>query len=96
MTHYVLLYDKAPDHAVRSGPHQPAHLAYVRAAAARGELLLAGNLSLPDDGTAMLLFAVDSPAVVEAFARGDVYVIEGVVARWRVRKWDTVVGSGVA
>ncbi len=94
--HYLLFYEKAPDHAARSVPFQATHLAHVRAAAARGELVLAGNLSLPDDGTALLLFSVDTPETVEAFARGDIYVNEGVVARWRVRQWDVVVGSGVA
>ena len=91
--HYLLFYEKAPDHAARSVPFQATHLAHVRAAAARGELVLAGNLSLPDDGTALLLFSVDTPETVEAFARGDIYVKEGVVARWRVRQWDVVVGS---
>ena len=91
--HCLLFYEKASDHAVRSIPHQATHLAHVRAAAARGELLLAGNLALPDDGTALLLFSVDAPATVEAFARDDVYVKEGIVARWRVRQWDVVAGS---
>ena len=87
---YLLFYEKGPDHAVRSVPHQATHLVHVRAAAARGELLLAGNLLRPDDGTALLLFSVDTPETVEAFARGDISVKEGVVARWRVRQWDVV------
>ena len=90
--HYLLFYEKVADHAARSAPHQAAHLTYVRGAAARGELLLGGNLSLPDDATALLLFSVDSAAAIESFARGDVYVTEGIVARWRVRHWETVVG----
>ena len=93
--HYLLFYEKAPDHAARSAPHQAAHLAHVRAAAARHELVFAGNLMRPDDGTALLLFSVDTPETVEAFARGDIYVKEGIVARWRVRQWDVVVGNGV-
>jgi uncharacterized protein YciI len=28
------------------------------------------------------------------FARADPYVIQGVVAKWRVREWITVVGQG--
>ena len=93
---YLLFYEKAPDHATRSVPFQVMHLAHVRAAAERGELLLAGNLATPDDGTALLLFSVDKPETVEAFAREDIYVKEGVVARWRVRYWDVVVGAGVS
>ena len=93
--HYLLFYEKAPDHVARSVPYQATHLAYVRAAAARRDLVSAGNLLLPDDGTALLLFSVDKLETVEAFARGDVYVKEGIVARWRVRQWDVVVGSSV-
>ncbi len=92
---YLLFYEKASDHAVRSVPFQATHLAYVRAAAARGELDLAGNLAKPDDGTALLLFSADTPEIVEAFARGDIYVKEGIVARWMVRAWDVVAGSAV-
>ncbi|GIL06595.1 MAG: hypothetical protein BroJett031_31150 [Betaproteobacteria bacterium] len=40
----------------------------------------------------MLLFQGDSPAVAEAFARADPYVKNGIVTRWRVRRWTTVVG----
>ena len=87
--------EKATDHAVRSIPHQSAHLAHVRAAAAPGDLLLAGDLSLPDDGTALLLFSVAAPETIEAFARGDVYVRVGIVRRWWVRQWDVVAGKGL-
>jgi uncharacterized protein YciI len=44
----------------------------------------------------MLLFEADSPEVVEAFARADPYVTEGLVTRWEVRKWNTVAGEGAA
>ena len=40
----------------------------------------------------MLLFRGDSPAAAEAFAAADPYVQQGLVARWRVRRWTTVVG----
>jgi uncharacterized protein len=92
---YLLFYEKAPDHAARSVPFQETHLAHVRAAAERGELVLGGNLATPDDGTALLLFSVEKLETVQAFARDDIYVREGVVARWRVRQWDVVVGAGV-
>ncbi|MBN9123031.1 MAG: hypothetical protein J0I06_28485, partial [Planctomycetes bacterium] len=59
----------------------------------RGELLLAGALDDPIDG-AVLLFDCDSPAAVEAFAADDPYVVNGLVTRWRVRAWTTVIGEG--
>lgn len=90
--HYLLFYEKAPDHAERTEPIRVVHLAHVQAAARRGELILAGSFTNPDDGAA-LLFRVDSLAIVEEFAKGDPYVRDGVVSRWWVRAWDTVVGA---
>jgi len=93
---YLLFYEKASDHVTRSVPYQATHLAHVRAAVERGDLLLAGNLATPDDGTALLLFSVEKLETVETFARENIYVKEGVVARWRVRQWDVAVSAGVA
>lgn len=44
-----------------------------------------GRLANPPDG-AVLLFKGDSPAPAEAFARADPYVLNGLIARWRVRQ----------
>ena len=57
-----------------------------------GELILGGALADPVDG-AVLLFQGDSPQVAEKFAAADPFVINGLVARWRVRPWTTVVGE---
>jgi uncharacterized protein YciI len=94
--HYLLFYEKAPGHAERAQPLQAEHLSYVRAAVLRGEIVLGGSLSDPEDGAAVVLFRGDSPAVAEAFAAGDPYVRGGVVSRWYVRPWQTVVGKGAA
>lgn len=89
---YLLLYDVVPDYVERRAPLREAHLALARAAHARGELVLGGALDDPVDG-AVLLFRGDSPAAAEAFAKADPYVTNGLVTRWRVRKWATVVGN---
>lgn len=93
--HYLLMYDAAPDYLQRRGDYRAAHLALAWAAAERGELLLAGALTDPVDG-AVLLFTGDTPAVAENFARADPYVREGLVTRWHVRGWQTVVGEQAA
>ena len=90
--HYLLLYDYVPDIAERRGPHRAAHLAHARAAVDRGELVLGGALANPMDG-GVLLFLGDSAAAAEAFAQVDPYVLNGLVTRWRVREWTTVVGA---
>ena len=91
--HYLLLYDTADDYLERRSAFRAEHLALAWRAADRGELLLAGALADPVDG-AVLLFEGDSPAAAEAFAAADPYVREGLVTRWRVRPWTTVVGPG--
>jgi hypothetical protein len=93
--HYLLMYDLVPDYLERRAEYREAHLKLAWAAAERGELLLAGALAEPTDG-AVLLFEGDSPAAAEAFARADPYVLSGLVARWRVREWTTVVGERAA
>jgi uncharacterized protein YciI len=90
--HYLLFYDVVENYAERRLPFRKDHLAHARAAAGRGELVLAGALANPVDGT-VLLFKGDSPAAAETFARADPYVTNGLVTAWRVREWTTVVGS---
>jgi uncharacterized protein YciI len=93
--HYLLFYDLAPDYLERRGQFRDEHLALGWAAHARGELLLGGALTEPVD-TAVLLFAGESPAVVEQFVAADPYVRHGLVTSWRVRPWTTVLGEGAA
>ena len=93
--HYLLLYDVVSDYAERRPQHRAEHLALAEQSVARGELLLGGALADPMDG-AVLLFQGSTPRVAEAFAEADPYVRHGLVTRWRVRTWPTVVGPGAA
>ena len=91
--HYLLFYDVVDDYVVRRQPLRAAHLAHARGFVERGELLLAGALAEPVDA-AVLLFRADDPSIPASFAAADPYVEHGLVTRWRVRPWTTVVGSG--
>lgn len=93
--HYLLFYDAADRYAERRVPFRAAHLAHARAAVARGELLLGGAFANPVDGS-VALFSGSSPAVAEQFAVADPYVKNGLVTKWRVREWTTVVGPWAA
>ena len=93
--HYLLMYDFAPDYMERRAEFRNEHLALAWRAQQRGEVVLGGALADPPDG-GLLLFACDSPAAAEEFARADPYVKNGLVTRWRVRKWTTVVGRDAA
>ena len=90
--HYVLFYDVVDNYAEKRAPFRAEHLAHARRAVASGDLVLGGAFANPIDGT-MLLFKGSSPAAAEAFATNDPYVINGLVTRWRVRQWTTVVGD---
>ena len=93
MKHFLLFYEVHADYAVRRTEFRGAHLTKGRAACERGELVLGGALANPIDG-AVLLFQGDSPSVAEDFARTDPYVLNGLVKRWYVREWTTVIGVG--
>lgn len=93
--HYLLLYDFTVDYLERRAAHREAHLRLAWAAHSRGELILAGALAEPAD-SAVLLFSSESPRVAEQFAAADPYVLNGLVTRWRVRQWNTVVGEWAA
>jgi Uncharacterized protein conserved in bacteria len=93
--HYLLIYDVVPDYVERRAAFRNEHLSLAWEAHARGELVLGGALDDPVDG-AILLFHGDSPSPAEAFAGRDPYVRNGLVTRWRVRAWKTVVGDDAA
>jgi uncharacterized protein YciI len=90
--HYLLFYQFVPDYLERRPRHRPEHLKLAWEAQERGDLVLAGALSDPCDG-AVLLFQGPGPEVAERFAAADPYVQHGLVTRWHVRAWTTVVGS---
>jgi uncharacterized protein len=90
--HYLLFYEVDSDYVSRRGEFRAAHLEKAWDASQRGELVLGGALTNPVDG-AVLLFRGDSPEVAEKFAKTDPYVTNGIIQRWYVREWTTVVGE---
>jgi uncharacterized protein len=90
--HYLLFYEADEDYVEKRKPYRDEHLSLAREAVARGEMILGGAYATPADG-GLLLFSGDSPDVAESFARADPYVRSGIVKRWHVREWTTVVGE---
>ena len=90
--HYLLFYEVTPDYVERRAQYRAEHLTLAWQAHERGELLLGGALTDPVDG-ALLLFQGASPEVAARFAEADPYVRSGLVTRWQVRSWLTVVGE---
>lgn len=92
MQYYALFYEVVDDYVARRSQYRDDHLRLARAAHERGALLLAGALSDPVD-RALLVFRAPERAIVEAFARSDPYVTNGLVTRWEIRSWAVVVGN---
>ena len=92
MKHFLLIYEFVPNYLELRPKFRDVHLAKAWAAKNSGDLVLAGALADPVDG-AILIFKGDSPAAAEEFARTDPYVLNGLVKKWSVRPWVTVVGD---
>ena len=92
---YLLFYDYSSDYLERRGAFRAEHLALAWDAQSKGHLVLAGALANPADG-AVLHFRGDSFTAVQEFAKDDPYVRNGLVKRWRVREWTTVVGDAAS
>ena len=88
----ALIYDLVDDYIERRTPLRPEHLAKAQAAHDRGELYLAGAFADPID-RALLVWSTDDESVVERFVEADPYVRNGLVTRWRIRKWTVVIGG---
>jgi uncharacterized protein YciI len=93
MAHFLLRYDLAPDYIERRGAFREHHLALAWAAAGRGTLLLGGAVGDPVESALLLFTDADAAG---AFAEADPYVTNGLVVRWHVQPWNTVVGAEAA
>jgi uncharacterized protein YciI len=82
---YLMTYEMAPDGLQKVPALYPAHAARLQDFHGRGLLLAAGPVGQPPEG-ALSIFTTQEAA--EEFAKGDPFVTEGVVARWRVQPWD--------
>jgi uncharacterized protein YciI len=90
MSYFALLYDVVDHFTEKRTPFRDIHLALVRDAHARGEIVMAGAIGQPPQG-ALLVFQSDTADAAEAFARDDPYVQQGLVTRWRALPWHVVV-----
>ena len=93
--HFLLFYQYIPDVLEHRANFRGAHLKHAWAAQQRGELMLAGALTDPID-TGVLWFSAPDKEVVERFAAEDPYVKGGLVTKWTVRPWATVVGDAAS
>ncbi|HEX2865706.1 MAG TPA: YciI-like protein [Ignavibacteriales bacterium] len=90
--HFLLIYELAADYLERRGEFRDEHLGLAWQAHDKGELILGGALQDPVD-EAILLFKGETAEVAEKFVRADPYVKNGLIKKWSVRPWTTVVGD---
>lgn len=95
MEHFLLFYEVVDDYAERREPFRASHLQHARKAVDEGILQLGGAYGQPAEG-ALLIFKTDSVQRIRDFAEADPYVIEGIVKRWKIVPWTTVVGEDAA
>ena len=88
---YVLFYESADDVASKVPQHFPAHRERFEEFRARGSLLMIGAFGDPQDEGSMAIFTTREAA--EEFARGDPFVLNGVVRNWRVLEWNEVLSE---
>jgi uncharacterized protein YciI len=85
---YVLFYESSPDVLTRAPEHFPAHQARLTDFHERGLLLMVGTFADPVNEGSMAIFATRESA--EEFAKGDPFVLNGVVRSWTLREWNEI------
>lgn len=90
--YFLLTYEAGENYVERRAPLRAQHLAAAEEAARRGELVTAGALADPIDGS-LLIFKAASADVARRFAENDPYVVNGLIRNWRVREWTPVIGA---
>lgn len=81
---YVLYYQSSPDVMEKAPIYGEAHRAHWQQYVSDGKLLMIGPFSNPTEG-AMGIFTTRDAA--ESFAKGDPFVLNGVVSHWVIREW---------
>ena len=85
----VMFYELAPDGLQKAMANYEAHRARLNEFHARGGLLMAGPLGNPPEGA---LGVFTDREAAEEFVRGDPFVVNGVVGKWRLVEWAEVFG----
>ena len=83
---YVLFYEPADDVLTKAPAHFAEHVARAGEFHAKGSLLMFGAFGDPQREGSMAIFTTRQAA--EEFAKGDPFVLNGVVRDWHVRDWD--------
>ena len=92
--YFVLLYEYVDNILEKRAPFRETHLELLNEYARRGELIFGGALTNPVDRS-ISVFKADKKSLIEKFVENDPYVMNGLIAKWEIREWNVVVGSGI-
>ena len=87
--HYILFYEYVKDMLDRRAPYRDEHLGRIARERDDGRIVMAGALGDPPHSAAIVFRDVELEAI-EAFARDDPYVREGLVTVRRIEPWRLV------
>ena len=90
--HYLLRYAYVADIGERRGPYRDEHLTRLWREADAGRVLLAGAAGDPVT-SAVIVWNVDDPSIIDEFAKGDPYMGAGLITSYDVTPWNTAVGD---
>lgn len=93
MAHFLVIYEAGADYEEKRAPHRDTHLALAKLFASDGRLLQGGAIGDPINGSA-IWFDGETDEVARDFIAADPYVTEGVIDRYTIYPWTTVVGAG--
>jgi uncharacterized protein YciI len=88
---YVLFYEAAADFMSKVPAHIEVHRALWAQFQKQGTLLLIGPFTDEPLGGALAIFT--TRAAAEAFVAADPFVTHGIVANWKIREWNEVLGN---
>ena len=84
---FLSFYEVSADSLPKIMTHYQEHRARLDEFHARGVVLAAGPLGNPPEG-AMAVFTTREAA--EEFIKGDPFVVNGLVSKWRIVEWNAV------
>lgn len=88
---FALEYTYVPNMAEKRVPVRPAHLKFTESYIA-DKTMIAGGAFVPEMEAGLLLFR-GTREMVEKYAKNDPYVVEGLVAKYKIREWAIAVGK---
>jgi uncharacterized protein YciI len=89
---FLVTYHYVPEMAERRTPHREAHIAWLRAGAEAGHLVLAGALQDPVD-TGVLIFQAGDAHAVRRLLVDDPYAAANLIVGTSIRQIALVVGG---